>query len=217
MRPLICGLLAIVLVNAAWAQQVTPDPHDSHKAYVSIFTHADYAGRPNEAQLVRNIQSGPLLDFARSCHFKHYTTKDPIYQERFASMFPEATLPVICVQRFDGAYWYKNSGNRIPSDPGQLLEEIEFYRQLDPALDTNSKNQYDEPCGPDGCPLPISPNYSPADSLPDSAELFGGKTPIRDSLASMASTAFAIVALAFLVVIIIVALIILVVIRPRHD
>jgi hypothetical protein len=200
------------------AQQTVPDPNDPTKPYLSIFTHADYAARPSETDLVRNIQSGRMLQFARSSHFKHYTTADPLYRERFAAMFPESTLPVICVQRHDGAYWYKASGNRIPQNADALMEEIEFYVKLDPALDTQTKEQICPPGQP--CP-PTQPPFTPPNMipelpyLPDSGDITR-VAPLRDAAANMAYVAFAIIAAIIFFFVLVAAIIVLVIVsRPQ--
>jgi len=232
--------VTLIALSPSLAQEVRPDPHETGRPHLSVFTHADYARRPAEAGLIQNLERQPLLDFAQGCRFRHYTTADPIYLERYAGQFPASQLPAICVQRPDGGVIYKATGDNLPADPGQLLEEIRFYRGLEPALHqtvggllrnsagslADAPSYRPEQCGPDGCPPrnPYQPYREPyrdpsdaQPALPDSAELFGGRTPIRDSLASMASIAFAIVGAFFLVIVVIVALIILVLIRPREK
>lgn len=218
--------LALCTISAhdALAQVTTPDPSDAYKPYLSIFTHADYASRPTERQLVANVQTGDLYQFAKQSHFKHYTTDDPLYRTRFASMFPESALPVICVQRSDGAYWYKASGDRIPRDANGLSEEIKFYIQLDPALDTSAKQQI---CPPGGCPPDANPStpwpaagpwpeLAPQGTLPDSEEMIARKMPVRDSFASMVWITGAVLACMFLMFVVIVAVIVMFFIRPQQ-
>lgn len=223
MRELAAALLLIACAPLGlFGQQTPPDPTEASRPFVSIFTHADYARRPAEAKLVAMVQTGDLFNFVRGSRFKHYTDDDPIYRGRLASMFPESTFPVITVQRPDGGYWYKASGGRIPSAADAMLEEIKFYTALDPAPDSSAKTQIlpaaDCPDCPDGyCPDPYS--YPPAanpNALPDMAELFGGRTPIRDSLANMATVAFFFIAACFLLFLLCVAAIILFFVRPRR-
>ncbi|QDV26923.1 hypothetical protein [Aureliella helgolandensis] len=213
-----CGLVV--------AQNVPADPADAARPYLSIFTHPDYAARPQEAALVRAVQGGELLRFAQSSHFKHYTSSDPIYRDRFSTMFPTSTFPIVCVQRSDGAYWYKASGNRVPTDGRQLLDEIKYYVALDPQLNPSGgtaesglKTQigYEyEQCGPDGCPpRPDTwlPNVNP--QLPDSSDFVQIKTPVRDSMASGVSTLFAVLACGFLLFVLVVSAIVLFLVRPK--
>lgn len=220
-------IVAVLFCGTAFAQQTVPDPADSSKPYLSVFTHSDYAARPAETELIRNMQSGRLVQFARGCHFKHYTDEDPIYRNRFSDLFPVSTFPVVCVQRSDGAYWYKASGSRIPRSADALLEEIEFYIKLDPALDTQTKEQI---CPPGGCP-PNEPRFPPQDeprfplfrptepelpTLPDSSDLLKTDAPIRDALSNMAWIGFAIIASLFLLFVVALAAIVLAFVTPRN-
>ncbi|GAB5404314.1 MAG: hypothetical protein Aurels2KO_25450 [Aureliella sp.] len=210
--------LLVCVCGGAVAQQITPDPSDSSRPYLSIFTHDDYAQRPAEAQLVQNIQSGALGQLAKSCHFKHYTTSDPMYRDRFARSIPASEFPVVMVERSgQGGYVYKQSGNRIPSTAPEILEEIKFYSRLDPAandpLQSGAKQQS---CGPDGCPpgVPQFPSFQPESQLPDSAELFN-KTPVRDSMASMATIVVGLVAAGFVLFLVVLAIVLLYLTRPK--
>jgi hypothetical protein len=209
-----CVLLLAALASPVAAQQITPDPGDASKPYFSIFTHEDYARRSSEATLVRNVQSGALGAFAQTCHFKHYTPADPMYRDRFARSIPASEFPVIMVERSgQGGYVYKMSGGRIPATDTEILEEIKFYSRLDPAAQSGAREQV---CPPEGCPpdTPQFPSYEPAPQLPDSAELFD-RTPVRDSLASMAQIVIGCVAAGFVLFLVAVAFLLMYLTRPK--
>lgn len=197
MRSLALAILCL-LASAGIAQDQSA-PQDQGKLYLTVFTHSNWKNYPSETRVLEELQKEPLLGFAKDCHFNHYTEKSPFYLKRFAEHFSTDSFPVLILQKADGTYWYKASGDNIGATSEEILEDIVYYGQL--ALELESEQHLIER-------EPILP-WRAAQEEPDSLEIFGAKTPVRDSLASGAIIMMALVAFACLMGIMIVGIIVL--------
>lgn len=176
-------LLAFLLLSTACLAQPAQQPDDADKYWFCVFTHADWAKRPDEKALIENLQKEPLLGLIQKHRFRHYTTGQKIYQERYAEYFPEDTFPVVVRQKPDGGYVYKASGSAVPGTSKGLLDEIRFFAQLTPSEGQDSvqqdsvdtEDEYDSD-------RPFDQPNNLDDALPDSVTIFGGGTPLRDSM-----------------------------------
>ena len=198
-------LLAFLLLCATAIAQPAEKPDDASKYWLTVYTHADWAKRPDEKQLIDNITSEPVKGIAAKHRFNHITTGMKVYGERYADSYPEELLPVIVRQRPDGGYVYKASGQNIPSTSQGLYDEMKMYAKLTPSEDQPLLQQ--EPIDtPQDTKKPILPwrqPEEPQDDLPDSVSIFGG-TPIRDSLGLGATFMMLTAVTAFLCVILVV-------------
>jgi hypothetical protein len=218
--------IAVALLVAwsavAVAQEQSTRPTDQ-RPHLSIFTSAFCAKVPHEAELVRAFASDPSLAAIRTqCHWHHYTPNDPIYKERFRKIIPPDRLPAVLLQRADGGYVYKATGSNVPNSAAELFDEMAHYASLDPLktpADSIEARPYSswatimqsgldgipdvdgppQDCPDGNCPLPdsvapVTPAAGPA--LPDSAELLGGRQPIRNAGAAVIWIIGGVVALA---------------------
>lgn len=204
MRPL---TLLLILATSSILAQEKPRVNDKDKPYLTVITHADWEKRPDEKRLIENCKIEPTVSMALLCHCNHYTTASAMYQERWANVFPESSLPVIVFQRPDGGSWYKASGGNIPASSRSLLQDIVYYTTLAPESEQPVAVQPPAEDDTEDRPgwRPLRDRRNPEDS-DDSLELFG-KTPIRDSLAGGATIMVAGVALAAFLAIACVAII----------
>jgi hypothetical protein len=178
-------LLAFVLLASTCFAQPAKQPDDAKKYWLTVITHADWAKRPNEKALIENLQKEPFLSVARTHRFNHYTTAKKIYAERYEPSYPEESLPVVIRQRPDGGYVYKASGQNVPTSAESLLDEMKFYANLTPSEGQTSvtREPVDTEDEEEDSERPWKrPNIIDEDALPDSVAIFGGGTPIRDSL-----------------------------------
>lgn len=190
MKNIILALAVILCGLTARSQE--PIPKDADKYYITVFTHADWAKRPEEKALIEAIRSEPLRSTVLAHRFNHYTTNMGIYKSRWADKFPEEVLPVIIRQKPDGGYVYKASGQNIPSGARAILNDMKLYNQLIPGdhdsadeLAPAKQDEFDPEAEEDGGSR--RPFIRPRDEeYPDSADIVGRDTPIRDTLASAA-------------------------------
>lgn len=204
MKNIIALLLAIFLLDLPCMAQEKPRVDDSSKYYLTIITHADWAKRPAEKKLIADLESQPMLKVAQACHFNHYTTNDPIYQSRWASIYPEGKLPALILQEANGGYYFKGSGANVPSGSQNIFDVLKAFRNMEPSARAEAFASMEIMLEPaptmddqeQRSPLLRRPKSD--DPAPDSFELFGGKTPVRDSLGSMAYIFFGIIVLGFM-------------------
>ena len=154
--------------------------NDGGKPYLTIITHADWSKRPDEKELVESISSQPTLGVAKQCHFNHYTTSSDMYKHRWASIYPEDSLPVIVFQNPQGGYWYKASNQNIPRGSQNLYDEIVRYTNKTPV------DHRPQPQATDSEDRPrILPRRPKDDDNPDSSDMWaGGNAPIRETLSN---------------------------------
>ncbi len=203
MKNIIALLLAIFVLDLPCMAQEKPRVDDSSKYYLTIITHADWAKRPAEKKLIADMESQPMLKVAQGCHFNHYTTKDAIYQNRWASIYPEDKLPVLILQDANGGYYFKGSGKNVPSGSQKIFDTLKAFRDMDPGSRAEAFSLMEFTPEPDPAvysddqelrnPLLRRPKVD--EQAPDSIELFGGKTPVRDTLSSAAMIFLAILAI----------------------
>ncbi len=200
-------LIAFLLLAAVCSAQPAKPPQDAASYYLTVITHADWAKRPGEKALIENITREPMLGVAKAHRFNHYTTGKAIYKERYEQYFPEDALPVVIRQKPDGGYVYKASGRNIPTSSKALYDEMKFYAQLTPSEGQNSVQQ--EPVDQtdeDNSERPWNrPINIDEDVLPDSVSIFGGGTPLRDSLGFSAQIMSLVAACGFLLLMSLVA------------
>ena len=224
MRSLACVLLLLFSTATAVAQRIDPPPQEQKKQYLSVFTHSDWDQRSQERALIESLSRPPMSDLIGKVHLKHYTERDPVFA---AGRFPTITMddfPVVIFSDSRGGYVFKASKLTLPT-PGQpLYNAIKEAFQRDRALaqteppeiplppvseETGESSELAEEDCPDGyCPPapdfnrdPVFPNapWNQGDQDLDSMEfLFGGDTPVRDSLGYVAWIFGSIVALVFL-------------------
>lgn len=182
-------LLALLLLITAipCLAQEKPRVNDKDKPYLTVITHADWEKRPEEKRLIENLKSEPTLSVALLCHCNHYTSASAIYKERWVGIFPESSLPVVIFQRPDGGSWYKASQGNIPTTSRGILQDLTYYTMLAP---DSQQPVAVEPVQEDD--TEDRPGWRPFKDRrdqdnDDSYEMFGGKTPLRDSLAGGAT------------------------------
>mgnify|MGYP000473453900 CR=1 FL=1 len=196
MKNIILAILALCAFSSTgWGQASLPD--DARKTYITVFTHEDWAKRPDEAQLIANLNSEPMKSVALKTHFNHYTPSVKMYQERWASIYPPETLPVIVFQNPDGAYIYKASQGNIPHSSADIREAMQYYFKLIPG-NSREPEPIQQEEEPEGRKRPFHRDPIVDEEFPDSAEIFGGKTPIRDGIAGGVFTLQIVFAMAFL-------------------
>jgi hypothetical protein len=185
--------ILILLFAAAMPAQEQAQKNDEKKPYFTIITHDDWAKRPMEKELVDAVTAQPTLGIARKCHFNHYTIKDDMYKHRWASIYPEQSLPAVVFQNPQGGYWYKASGQNVPRGSKNLFDEMQRYTMKTP------KDQQPQPQEAESEDRPrIFPrrDRDGEEETPDSEESFVGRGPIRDTLGSGAMIMIGVVALA---------------------
>lgn len=186
MRNLVFIVLALCAVPA-FAQRVEPPPQDQSKWYLTIFTHSDWASRPQEKLLIDSFRSGPMAELKEKAHFKHYTELDPVYRSGRFEDIPESSFPVITLGRADGGYVFKASKDTMPV-PGQALFDAmkDAYQRDKEIPDLNQPISQDS-LSPDTSInrdpwLPNAP-WNAGRQVDQAMEgIFGGDTPVRDSL-----------------------------------
>jgi hypothetical protein len=225
MRSLACVLLLLFSTATALAQRVDPPPQEQAKQYLTVFTHSDWAQRSQERALIESLNRSPMKELVAKVHLVHYTEKDPVFA---SGRFPTITMddfPVVIFGDSRGGYVFKASKLTLPT-PGQPLYDAikEAYKrdqalaQTEPVIpipsplpageDAGSTELVADDCDDGYCPPspdfnrdPVFPNapWNQGDQDYDSMEfLFGGDTPIRDSLGYVAWIFGAIVALIFM-------------------
>lgn len=184
-------LLLAIFCGTALGQDL---PKTQDKLYLSIFTHSDWANRPNEVRLIESLKAEPLLSVVLNTHFNHYTPAVKMYQERWKDIFPESDFPVIILQQPSGGYIYKASGSSIPATSIALEKEMKDFARLIPSNQPSQINKtptiQPEGEGDDAAKRPFFPrDEDEADDgeLPDSIDIFGGRMPFRDTVASGAA------------------------------
>jgi len=212
-KALLCVLLFLSFGLTGYAQRVDPPPQDAGRLYFTIFTHSDWEKRPDERQLVRNVDTAPLLDLKGKCHFNHYTESNPVFVAGRFWNISEKDFPVIVISRPTGGYFYKASGKNIPSSASGIFEEAKAAYYRDNEAQGNQAaiqaEEFDlvENC-PDGiCPTPQSPAArkpvfpnAPWNVDSNIEGLFSGGSPIRDSLAYVGWVIGAVIILFFLAI-----------------
>lgn len=208
-----CVFLLLLFPSlAATAQRVDP-PKDKAKYYLTVFTHDDWANRPDEVRLLKQLDEQPMLKLKASCHYNHYTTSDPVYSSGRYWNIREPEFPVVVISDPRGGYFYKASKGNIPSTSAEMFEDAKtcYYRDKE-ANASNKEAQASQDC-PDGmCPLqptpppdrqPVFPN-APWNDSPEDQEwggVFGGDTPVRDTFASVGWVIGCVVVLFFLAIV----------------
>lgn len=133
MRPFLIAL-ALIALNLGGSATAQNQPAPLAK-YVVVFTSPAWQSNPTEAALVNLVRApppgSPLAPWVDRAAVKHFTPRDPNYA-RFANLAPPENLPVVVVQRPDGGYVYKASGDNVPTDAYTLGREIDYYAGLDP-------------------------------------------------------------------------------------
>jgi len=204
------GVLLLLSTGAVgYAQRVDPPPQDGSRYYFTIFTHADWRERPDEARLVKNVDAAPLIDLKAKCHFNHYTEKNPVFVAGRFWQISEKDFPVIVISKPNGGYFYKASGSNIPSSASEIFEQAKAAFLRDKEVQNGFPEiEYEdvaEDC-PDGfCPTPQVPSArrpvfpnAPWNVDSNIEGLFGGGSPIRDSLGYAAWVLGAVIILFFL-------------------
>lgn len=225
-RRVACVLLLLFSPVATLAQRVDPPPQEQGKWYVSVFTHSDWEQRSQERALLESFGREPLAELKKNVHFKHYTEKEPVYASGRFPTIPVSDFPVVILSDARGGYIYKASKNTMPT-PGQpLFMAMKEAYQRDKALPQDSAVPIPEASSvsdleeedfapysqqtPDFGPSPdfnrdpVFPNAPwnrDEDANPAIEFLFGGNTPIRDSLGYAAWIAGAVLAMFFLSII----------------
>lgn len=212
MKNILAVLVALFATSLAMCQespkeQEVPRVNDAGKPYLTIITHADWARRPAERRLIEDIKSQPMLDVAQKSHFNHYTTRDAIYASRWSQVYPEDSLPALVLQDSSGGYWFKGSGDNVPSGSQAIFETLKRFKEMDPSsraeafsiMSPEDIRPMDPPENDDQEGRIRRPKKDEPPT-PDSAELFGGKTPVRDMMASAAMIIVGIIAIGFLLV-----------------
>ncbi len=120
MKNIIALLLAIFVLDLPCMAQEKPRVDDSSKYYLTIITHADWAKRPAEKKLIADMEHSLCSQSRTGCHFKHITTKDDMYQNRWEEIYPENRLPVLILQDANGGYYFKGSGKMSRAAPKNL-------------------------------------------------------------------------------------------------
>lgn len=186
-------LLLAICCGTALGQDL---PKTQDKLYLTVFTHSDWARRPTEARLIESLKAEPLLSVVLNTHFNHYTPDVKMYQERWAGIFPESEFPVILLQKPDGGYFYKASGDHIPPNSIELTKEMKIFTKLVPSTQPAQAEEDDALRRPF---FPPRDEEEVDDSgLPDSIDIFGGRMPFRDTAANGAAMFQAAVLMCFL-------------------
>jgi len=184
--------LALLIVSLpVYAQRIEPPPSDPTH-YLSIFTSSNWADNPQEKALIDSLRVEPMSLLKSRTNFKHYTPADPVYAAGRFSTITQDQFPVVIMGDANGGYFYKASRDTLPSDGRVLFEEMKEAYLRDKALKTppvvplNFIND-DSPSypQPDVNRDPVFPNAPwNIDSQVDQTleGIFGGDTPVRDSL-----------------------------------
>lgn len=177
-------ILAAVLASPVIGQEIQPQA-DANRHYFSVFTHENWQSIPEESRLMAMLEEGSLKKLKDQCHFKHYTDSDEVYVAgRFWSVNKQ-DFPVLIISNPAGSYFYKIDRSCIPYSADAIYENAKaaYYRnkelqEQDTAQDM-PQEQYIERD-------PILPNAPWNRDQPDSYDIegiFGGGTPIRDTVA----------------------------------
>lgn len=196
------ALALVLLIAPSLIAQEQQQVNDSSKPYFTIITHADWAKRPLEKELVDAVTSQPTLGISRQCHFNHYTVDSDMYKHRWSTIYPESSLPAVVFQNPGGGYWYKASGQNVPRGSNNLFGEIEKYAKLVPQEMQPKPQEADE--RPKILPWrrpDRQPDNNPDQGFTPDSDWAGIKTPIRDTLSSAAMLMIGVVLIAFLLAI----------------
>lgn len=217
MKNIIAILLALVLYSPCMAQE-KPRPADQTKYYLTIVTHPDWAKRPAERKLIEDLKAKPMIEVAQKCHFNHITTSDEMYKNRWAPLYPDNRLPVLLFQEPNGGYCFKGSGPNVPSGSQAIFDTLKAYREMTPDDRVRAFDAMEAVFEP-------TPEYVPDTVIeddeafnrrrpfakdtpaPDMEQLFGGKTPLRDTMSSAAMIFLAILAIGLVMIFGVMALI----------
>lgn len=217
MKNILAILLVAVFALPLMAQE-KPRPADQNKYYLTIVTHPDWAKRPQERKLIEDLKAKPMITAAQSCHFNHITTSDEMYKNRWAALYPDNRLPAIIVQEPNGGYCFKASGPNVPSGSQAIYDTIRAYKEMVPEDRVRAFDAMEavfEPA-PEYVPDEVIEGdevnnrrrpFAKDDPAPDMAEVFGGKTPLRDTMSSAAMIFLAILAIGLVMIFGVMALI----------
>lgn len=211
------AIAAAILLSAFVSAQEQPRPADKDKMYLTIITHPDWESRPDEKRLVEAVKTQPMLKVAQECHFKHILISDDMYKSRWANLYPADRLPAIIFQEPGGGYYFKGSAENVPVGSQAIFDTLRAYKNMTPeernvafeAMEyASEKSILYEPEDIAESDDILSRRRPPRDlAPPDSFELFGGKTPVRDSLSSAAMIFLSIVATGLVICLGLIALI----------
>jgi hypothetical protein len=212
-KALLCVLLLVSFGSTCIAQRVDP-PQDSQRYYLTVFTSDNWKNNAIESRLMRNLDEEPLAKLKRNCHFNHYTTSNPVYVAGRFWNIKTSDFPVIVVSKPNGGYFYKASNTNIPSTAQAIFDEAKAAFSRDKEAQAEDPVIVDDPAllaqdCPDGmvCPTPeensgrrpLFPNAPWNNTGMDTIEgIFGGGSPIRDSLASVGWVIGSVIILFFL-------------------
>jgi len=218
-----CVLLFSAVAPVGFAQQVAP-PQDQSKHYFTVFTHKDWQSRPAESRLMSIVNSQPMASVVERCHFNHYTEADPVYAAGRFWNVRESDFPVVVISDPRGGYFYKVSGQNVPSTSAAMFADAKeaFDRDKVASAETSAVALplVNQDC-PDGiCPMPVDPSarkpllpnapWNADGEVDQGAGLLFGDTPIRDSIGWGVFGLCALAALGVLLVFFVVGAIVLV-------
>lgn len=210
MKNILAILLAIAFALPSMAQE-KPRPADQNKYYLTIVTHPDWAKRPQERKLIEDLKAKPMIEVAQKCHFNHITTNDEMYKNRWAALYPDNRLPALILQEANGGYCYKGSGPNVPSGSQAIFDTLKAYREMIPEERVRAFDALEAALDP-------APEYVPGSVIegdevngrrrpfardgeaPDMEQIFGGKTPLRDTMSSAAMIFLAILAIGIVMI-----------------
>ena len=166
-------LLAVTIVLLFASSLCGQQPQDQSKRYLTIITNSDWERRPEDRNLVEMVTTNKnLLALAKKCHFEHVTPDQDIYKTLWYKFYPKESLPVVIMQEPGGDILYKASGQNISPYGDTLYEDMKAtYEEVMKLRQGLPKQQYGEP------DAEIEPEY-----VSDTAEFFGGGSPVRDAL-----------------------------------
>lgn len=180
-------IIALSFASVSTAQEIEP-PKNAERYFVTVFTHSNPS--PEGQRLLDNLQAEPMGSELRKLHVNHYTEKSALYKAGRWEIANEANFPILMFQRPDGGVLFYAAKGSIPASSHAIYGELKKVYDIEKALQSSPEVVLTQEI--EGPILDRWRDDKPVEGL------FGGDTPVRDTMASTAWVVAGVVLLVFL-------------------